>query len=88
MNKLLFVSDIQERYQVSAPTARKIMRSMVHIESPKLAVNESVLSSFEREKSESPSVKKKRIIKKNNSRNSKVSGIGWIPGVSNIPPRQ
>ena len=88
MNKLLFVSDIQERYQVSAPTARKIMRSMVHIERPKLAVDENVLSAFEREQSESLTDNKKRKMKKNNSRNSAFFDTDWIPGVPDIPLRR
>lgn len=88
MNRLLFVSDIQERYQVSAPTARKIMRSMIHIKSPKLAVNENVLSAFEREQSESPSDNKKQKMKKNNSRNSASFDTNWIPGVSEFPLRR
>ena len=40
MDSLLFVPDIMARYQVSAPTARKIMRQMHHMEKPKFAVTE------------------------------------------------
>ena len=38
MNKLLSVAEIMARYQVSAPTARKLMRQMRHVELPKLMV--------------------------------------------------
>lgn len=47
MDKLLFVPDIMARYQVSAPTARKIIRRCVHMEQPKLAVAERALAQYE-----------------------------------------
>lgn len=54
MEKPLFVPDIMNRYQVSAPTARKIMRQMIHMEKPKLAVYESTVWAYERERMETP----------------------------------
>ena len=54
MDNLLFVPDIMARYQVSAPTARKIMRQMIHMENPKLAVSESTVLAYERDRMETP----------------------------------
>lgn len=54
MDKLLFVPDIMARYQVSAPTARKIMRRCVHMEQPKLAVAERALAQYEFEMNREP----------------------------------
>ena len=53
MDKLLFVPDIMARYHCSAPTARKRMRQMLHMEKP-LAVWESTLAAWEREKMKLP----------------------------------
>ena len=58
MEKLLFVPDIQARYQVSAPTARQIIRRCIHIEKPKLGVYESALSAYERNMIVEPGKKK------------------------------
>lgn len=58
MEKLLFVPDIQARYQVSAPTARQIIRQCIHIEKPKLGVYESALSAYERNMMVEPGQKK------------------------------
>lgn len=48
MEKLLFVPEIMARYQVSAPTARKIIRQCIHIEKPKLGAYESAVTAYER----------------------------------------
>ncbi|MBQ2028917.1 MAG: hypothetical protein II481_05680 [Clostridia bacterium] len=61
VNQLLLVPDIQERYQVSAPTARKIMRNMLHLEYPKLAVKEQDLLARENEMIMEPKKKTKRL---------------------------
>lgn len=61
VNQLLFVPDIQQRYKVSAPTARKIMRNMLHLEYPKLAVKEQDLLARENEMIMEPKKKTKRL---------------------------
>ena len=53
MDNLLFVPDIMARYHCSAPTARKYMRQMIHMENP-LAVTESALLAWERERTVCP----------------------------------
>jgi len=58
VEKLLFVPEIMARYQVSAPTARKIIRQCIHIEKPKLGVYESALSAYERNMMVEPGGKK------------------------------
>lgn len=58
MEKLLFVPEIMARYQVSAPTARQIIRQCIHIEKPKLGVYESALSAYERNMMVEPGKKK------------------------------
>lgn len=60
MDKLLFVPDIQARYQVSAPTARKIMRQMIHFETPKLAVRETAVRAYELEREQMPDEQKRK----------------------------
>lgn len=60
MDKLLFVPDIQARYQVSAPTARKIMRQMIHLETPKLAVRETAVRAYELEREQMPDENKRK----------------------------
>lgn len=85
MDNLLFVPDIMARYQVSAPTARKIMRQMHHMEKPKLAVTERALVAYEIEQGQGPGeskdAKKKRVKAKKNER------FVWAPGVSRVPLR-
>lgn len=85
VDNLLFVPDIMARYQVSAPTARKIMRQMHHMEKPKLAVTERALVAYEIEQGQGPGenkdAKKKRVKAKKNER------FTWIPGVSRVPLR-
>lgn len=85
MDNLLFVPDIMARYQVSAPTARKIMRQMIHMEKPKLAVTERALVAYEIEQGQEPGenkdAKKKRVNTKKNER------FVWVPGVSRVPLR-
>ena len=85
MDNLLFVPDIMARYRVSAPTARKIMRQMHHMEKPKLAVTERALVAYEIEQGQGPGEKKpaqkKRVKAKKNER------LTWIPGVSRVPLR-
>lgn len=85
MEKLLFVPEIMERYQVSAPTARKIMRGMAHIEKPKLAVTECAVRTYELEMQVRPGEKEKSPEKKR--RKAKIKAGGWVPGVSRIPLR-
>ena len=83
LDNLLFVPDIMARYQVSAPTARKIMRQMHHMEKPKLAVTERALVAYEIEQGQGPGEKKpaqKRREKKNER-------FVWVPGVSRVPLR-
>ena len=58
MEKLLFVPEIMTRYQVSAPTARQIIRQCIHIEKPKLGVYESALNAYERNMMVEPGKKK------------------------------
>ena len=83
VDNLLFVPDIMARYQVSAPTARKIMRQMHHMEKPKLAVTERALVAYEIEQGQGPGeskdAKKKRVKAKKNER------FVWVPGVSRVP---
>lgn len=85
IDNLLFVPDIMARYQVSAPTARKIMRQMHHMEKPKLAVTERALVAYEIEQGQGPEeskdAKKKHVKAKKNER------FTWIPGVSRVPLR-
>ena len=83
MENLLFVPDIMTRYQVSAPTARKIMRQMHHMEKPKLAVTERALIAYEMEQGQAPGEKKPAQKK----RVKKSERFVWIPGVSRIPLR-
>ena len=58
MDKLLFVQDIMARYRCSAPTARKRMRQMIHMEKP-LAVTEWAVATWENGKTKEPKGKKK-----------------------------
>ena len=84
MDNLLFVPDIMARYQVSAPTARKIMRQMHHMEKPKLAVTERALVAYEIEQGQGPGEKKPTKKKRGNTKNERFT---WIPGVSRVPLR-
>lgn len=59
MQKLLFVNDVAERYGVSKQTARKIMRSMIHSEWPKLNVTETALMKHEMERTSVPNTMKR-----------------------------
>ena len=83
MDNLLFVPDIMARYQVSAPTARKIMRQMHHMEKPKLAVTERALIAYEMEQGQAPGEKKPAQKK----RGKKSERFVWVPGVSRVPMR-
>ena len=87
MDNLLFVPDIMARYHVSAPTARKIMRQMHHMEKPKLAVTERALVAYEIEQGQGPGERKKSQTRKKNSRANKNERFTWIPGVSRVPLR-
>ena len=87
MDNLLFVPDIMARYQVSAPTARKIMRQMHHMEKPKLAVTELALVAYEVEQGQGPGERKNSQTRKKNSRANKNERFTWIPGVSRVPLR-
>ena len=87
MDNLLFVPDIMARYQVSAPTARKIMRQMHHMENPKLAVTERALVAYEIEQRQGPGERKNSQTRKKNSRANKNERFTWIPGVSRVPLR-
>ena len=87
MDNLLFVPDIMARYQVSAPTARKIMRQMHHMEKPKLAVTEHALVAYEIEQGQGPEERKNLQMRKKNSRANKNERFTWIPGVSRVPLR-
>lgn len=83
MERLLFVPEIMERYQVSAPTARKIMRGMAHIEKPKLGVTECAVRAYEQEMQVRPGEKEPEKKRKK----AKIKAGGWVPGVSRIPLR-
>lgn len=87
MDNLLFVPDIMARYQVSAPTARKIMRQMHHLEKPKLAVTERALVAYEMEQGQGPGERKNSQTRKKNSRANKNERFVWVPGVSRVPLR-
>ena len=87
MDKLMFVPDIMARYQVSAPTARKIMRQMHHMEKPKLAVTERALVAYEMEQGQGPGERKNSQTRKKNSRANKNERFVWVPGVSRVPLR-
>ena len=87
VDNLLFVPDIMSRYKVSAPTARKIMRQMHHMEKPKLAVTERALVAYEIEQGQGPGERKNSQTRKKNSRANKNERFVWIPGVSRIPLR-
>jgi hypothetical protein len=83
VDNLLFVPDIMSRYKVSAPTARKIMRQMHHMEKPKLAVTERALIAYEMEQGQAPG-EKKPAQKKGGKKNERFV---WVPGVSRVPMR-
>ena len=87
MDKLMFVPDIMARYQVSAPTARKIMRQMHHMEKPKLAVTERALVAYEIEQGQGPGEKNSENAKKKRMKAKKSERFTWIPGVSRVPLR-
>lgn len=87
MDKVLLVPDIMARYQVSAPTARKIMRQMHHMEKPKLAVTERALVAYEIEQGQGPGERKNSRPRKKNLRANKNERFTWIPGVSRVPLR-
>lgn len=53
MEKLYSVKDICDRYQVRPVTARKFMRSMVHMEKP-LMVTERAVKAWEQSKTLPP----------------------------------
>lgn len=62
MDRLYSVSDICERYQCKAATARKIMRDMAHMEAP-LMVSERAVADWERQKTVPPeSVNKRKEV--------------------------
>ena len=61
MDHLLFVQDIMARYRCSAPTARKRMRQMIHMEQP-LAVTEWAVRAWEDGKTVEPTGKKKAPV--------------------------
>ena len=63
MDKLYSVKDICERYQVKSVTARKMMRNMVHMESP-LMVSERSLKTWEQSKTLPPESETRRMIRK------------------------
>ena len=83
MDNLLFVPDIMSRYKVSAPTARKIMRQMRHLEKPKLAVTERAVVAYEMEQGQAPG-ERKPAQKKRGKKNERFV---WVPGVSRVPMR-
>ena len=83
----MFVPDIMARYQVSAPTARKIMRQMHHMEKPKLAVTERVLVAYEIEQGQGPGEKNSENAKKKRVKAKKNERFVWVPGVSRVPLR-
>lgn len=87
MDNLLFVPDIMSRYKVSAPTARKIMRQMHHMEKPKLAVTERAVVAYEIEQGQGPGERKNSQTRKKNSRANKNERFVWVPGVSRVPLR-
>ena len=87
VDNLLFVPDIMARYRVSAPTARKIMRQMHHMEKPKLAVTERALIAYEMEQGQAPGERKNSQTRKKNSRANKNERFVWVPGVSRVPLR-
>ena len=61
MNKLLTVSDIQERYNLkSATTARAYMRRMEHMEKP-LRVTEAAVARWEESRTINPAEKAERL---------------------------
>lgn len=74
MEKLLFVPEIMARYQVSAPTAWKIIRQCIHIEKPKLGVYESAVTAYERGMMAEPGRKEQHRKRKRTT--------GWVE-----PPR-
>lgn len=54
LDEWLFVPDVQARYKVSSPTARKIIRKCEHIEQPKLAVSVRALAAYEADMNREP----------------------------------
>ena len=58
MDRLLTVADMMERYQCSAPTARKLMRQMVHMEISGLKVRLGDVLAWEQERTVIPGTKK------------------------------
>lgn len=63
LEKLYSVSDICARYQVSAQTARKLMRDMPHLKKP-LMVSERSVEDWERKNTLPPESATRAIIRK------------------------
>ena len=63
MERLLSVKDIAARYQVTPPTARRIMRDMVHMEAP-LMVTERAVADWERRRTLPPESETRKLIRK------------------------
>ena len=63
MERLYSVKDICERYQVKSVTARKIMRDMVHMESP-LMVSERAVKDWEHRKTLPPESVTRQMARK------------------------
>ena len=63
MERLLSVSDICERYQCKATTARKYMRDMEHMEDP-LCVTERALTAWIERKTLPPESQIRQIMRR------------------------
>lgn len=70
MERLLSVKDISERYQCKPATARKYMRSMVHLTDP-LMVTERAVAEWERRKTLPPEDETRRTLKERGARNDR-----------------
>ena len=63
MDKLFSVKDICDRYQIKAPTARKLMREMNHLQRP-LMVSERSVAEWERKNTLPPESATRAILRK------------------------
>ena len=63
MERLYSVKDICERYQVTRPTARKLMRDMDHMEQP-LMVSERAVIAWEKRKTFPPESVTRQMMRK------------------------
>lgn len=64
MDRLYSVQDVCERYQCKPATARKYMRDMEHMETPRLMVTERAVAAWERRNTLPPESETRRMMRK------------------------